>query len=138
MGTGATLLFYSGTSGKRPLVLEQWPGKRWRGRFGFRFRRYRIRRIVIEIEKILFIEFDRSRILPDVIRVVNSPGQAFEIARFNGFELPGAQLGRRSDLIKADAFADSPRPDPQDSCLVHSRTVLARTEMVLQVQINGI
>jgi len=93
---------------------------------------------VIEIEKILFVEFNRSRILADIIRVINAPGQAFEIARFDGFELPGAQLGRRGDLIKADAFADSPRPDPQNSCLVHSRTVLVETEMVLQVQINGI
>jgi hypothetical protein len=106
------------------LVLEQWSGKRLRRPFGFWFRRCRIHCIVIEIEKILFVEFNRSRILADIICIVNAPGQAFEIARFDGLELPGAQLGRRSDLIKADAFADSPRPDPQDSCLVHSRTVL--------------
>ena len=106
-------------------MFEQWSGKRRRRTLRFGCRRHRIRRVVVEIEEIRFVEIYRPRILTDIVRVINAPGQAFEIARFDGFELPGAQLGRRGDLIKADAFADSPRSNPQNSCLVHSRTVLA-------------
>jgi hypothetical protein len=104
-------------------VLKQWAAYAGSGTAsGARSFTNGIAESAIEGKQVAFIEIDRSRVLPDVVGVVNSARQPAELTGFDSFELTHAQFGGRSNGFEADASLLPPVPDPEDS-VPHKKTI---------------